>query len=161
MLATTNFLALTPVRFVLVGVLNTLSGLGVIYALKLLLSMNDVAANFVGYSVGLLIGYVLNARWTFSFRGPLSAAAGTLRAADPGRLSDQSCRRWGGFALVRLEWLPCASLQGVLPYAAVTYFGAKYLVFRAAPAGAAKHDACDAAKPDSGITQNRKRDARA
>lgn len=160
MLATTNFLALTPVRFVLVGVLNTLSGLGVIYALKLLLSMNDVAANFVGYSVGLLIGYVLNARWTFSFRGPLSAAAG--RFALLILVAYLTNLAAVGVALRLFDWNGyLAQAAGVLPYAAVTYFGAKYLVFRAAPAGAAKHDACDAAKPDSGITQNRKRDARA
>jgi putative flippase GtrA len=158
--ATTNFLALTPVRFVLVGVLNTLTGLGVIYVLKLLLSMNDVAANFVGYGVGLLIGYVLNARWTFSFRGPLSAAA--WRFALLIVVAYLTNLAAVGVALRLFDWNGYfAQAAGVLPYAAVTYFGAKYLVFRAARAVPVRHDGCDAAASDSGITQNRKRDARA
>ena len=160
MLATTKFLALTPVRFVLVGALNTLTGLGVIYVLKLLLSMNDVAANFVGYSVGLLIGYVLNARWTFSFRGPLAEAA--WRFALLIVVAYLTNLAAVGVALRLFDWNGyLAQAAGVLPYAAVTYFGAKYLVFRAPPAVPVKLDACDAAETDPGITENRKRDARA
>ena len=160
MLATTNLLALTPVRFVLVGVLNTLTGLGVIYVLKLLLSMNDVAANFLGYSVGLLISYILNARWTFSFRGPLSAAAWRFALLI---VVAYLCNLAAvGVALRLFGWNGyLAQAAGVLPYAAVTYFGAKHLVFRAAAALPVKPGACDAVNTDPGIAEHRKRDARA
>ena len=54
-----------------------------------------------------------------------------------------------------------AQAAGVLPYAAVTYLGAKHLVFRAAAAVPVKPGACDTANTDPGIAEHRKRDARA
>lgn len=131
MRARTNILSLTAVRFVLVGVLNTLTGLGIIYGLKYLLSMNDFAANLIGYSVGVLVSYTLNARWTFSFRGPLSGAVHRfvllIIAAYLTNLAAV------GIALQLFSVNSyIAQAAGILPYAAVTYFGAKFFVFRAA-----------------------------
>ena len=57
-------------RFLSVGVTNTLAGLLAIYAAKWFLLLGDVAANAFGYSVGLLLSFTLNSRWTFAYRGP-------------------------------------------------------------------------------------------
>lgn len=65
-----------PIRFVIVGVLNTLVGLAVIYGCKYFLGMGDVAANIIGYAVGLTVSFVLNSSWTFEYSGPKLAAAG-------------------------------------------------------------------------------------
>ena len=59
------------VRFAIVGIINTLAGLGVIYALKWQFDTNDVLANEIGYVAGLNISFILNGRWTFSFAGSL------------------------------------------------------------------------------------------
>ena len=64
-----------PFRFVVVGLVNTAVGLAIIYGCKFFLAMNDVVANILGYAVGLMVSFVLNASWTFEYRGPMLAAA--------------------------------------------------------------------------------------
>jgi putative flippase GtrA len=54
------------VRFALVGGANTLTGLAVIYALMYYLKVGPVIANVCGYLVGLVLGFLLNWKWTFS-----------------------------------------------------------------------------------------------
>jgi putative flippase GtrA len=56
-------------RFLAVGVLNTCVGLGTIYACKYFFSLGDVAANLIGYAVGLTNSFLWNRRWTFSHSG--------------------------------------------------------------------------------------------
>jgi putative flippase GtrA len=53
-------------RFLAVGVLNTLVGLGTIYGCKLFLSLEDIPANILGYAVGLVNSFFWNRRWTFA-----------------------------------------------------------------------------------------------
>lgn len=53
------------VKFASVGVLNTVLGLAVIYSLKWGLQWGDASANLAGYLVCILLGFVLNGRWTF------------------------------------------------------------------------------------------------
>ena len=52
------------VRYLMVGIVNTLIGLGTIYAL-LFVGVGSGLANLLGYAVGLAVGFVLNSRWTF------------------------------------------------------------------------------------------------
>ena len=51
-------------RYISVGVLNSLLGLSVIWFL-LRLQMPPLLANAGGYAAGLLLAYILNRRWTF------------------------------------------------------------------------------------------------
>jgi putative flippase GtrA len=53
-----------PLRFGIVGVANTATGLAVI-AVALAVGLGDVPANALGYAAGLAQGFVLNRRWTF------------------------------------------------------------------------------------------------
>lgn len=64
-----------PFRFVVVGVVNTAVGLGIIYGCKYFLDMNNVLANILGYAVGVTVSFVLNSSWTFEYRGPKLVAA--------------------------------------------------------------------------------------
>lgn len=64
-----------PIRFAIVGVLNTLVGLAIIFGGKYFLGMGDVAANVAGYAVGLMVSFLLNSAWTFEYGGPKLAAA--------------------------------------------------------------------------------------
>ncbi len=52
-------------KFASVGVLNTAIGLAIIYSLKWGLQWGDASANLAGYLVCILLGFVLNGRWTF------------------------------------------------------------------------------------------------
>ena len=53
-------------RFLLVGVFNTLLGWVIIFGGMYLLGMSPEASNVLGYSIGLLVSFVLNR--TFIFR---------------------------------------------------------------------------------------------
>jgi putative flippase GtrA len=52
-------------KFALVGVSNTLIGLGVIYFSWSVIGVNDLAANLTGYLVGFLWSFFANRHWTF------------------------------------------------------------------------------------------------
>jgi glycosyltransferase involved in cell wall biosynthesis/putative flippase GtrA len=53
-------------KFLLVGVVNTLVGLAAIYAAMYFLGFDTVAANALGYGVGILVSFLLNKQWTFA-----------------------------------------------------------------------------------------------
>lgn len=52
-------------RYLLVGVANTLVGLGTIYMAMYFLRLDIVHANAVGYTIGVLFSFLLNKSWTF------------------------------------------------------------------------------------------------
>ena len=62
------------VRFILVGLVNTFTGLSVIFAMKAILSVGDVLANSVGYAIGLCVSFTLNRTWTFGHTGSIAPA---------------------------------------------------------------------------------------
>lgn len=64
-----------PVRFAIVGVVNTIVGLSVIYFCKFVLNVSDVPANVLGYATGLVVSFHLNSIWTFAYRGLVLLAA--------------------------------------------------------------------------------------
>lgn len=64
----------TLIKFLVVGVLNTLLTLIIILGLKYFYSFNDVIANFNGYVIGLICSYTLNKKWTFNHTGNMSSS---------------------------------------------------------------------------------------
>jgi putative flippase GtrA len=52
-------------RFNLVGVLNTLIGLSVIYFCMHIIGLGYIVSNISGYAVGLTVSFFLNRSWTF------------------------------------------------------------------------------------------------
>ncbi len=62
-------------KFSVVGVINTLTGLLVIYAGKWFFGLDDVWANAVGYAIGLTVSFFLNKSWTFRHEGELVRSA--------------------------------------------------------------------------------------
>lgn len=118
-------------RFVLVGLANTVVGLGTIYGLKWAFGMHDVAANVIGYSVGLVMSYTLNSMWSFSYRGSVQPVL--LRYVIMTALAYLA-----NLAAVSaaLYWWHAnsyvAQALGIVPYALVGYFGSKHFVFSGA-----------------------------
>jgi len=137
-------------RFILVGLLNTFTGLGVIYACKWALSAPDVAANLAGYAAGLSVSYVLNARWTFSFSGRLHASLGrfaiTLAIGYLANLAVVSVTlHWGGMNAY------LGQATGIVPYTLVMYLGLKHFVFVDERAPPSIPSATDARQIEQGL----------
>ncbi len=63
-----------PLRFGVVGLFNTALGLGLIFGAKAFLGLGDLAANLLGYGLGLVSSFVLNRSWTFRHEGRAAAA---------------------------------------------------------------------------------------
>src|SRR5271157_3898121 len=59
------------VRFGLVGVMNTLVTLAVIFILMEVFRLNYLLANVCGYALGLVNSFLWNKLWTFKSRGPV------------------------------------------------------------------------------------------
>lgn len=116
------------VRFLLVGGVNTVLGLAVIYLTKWS-GLADVPANFVGYAVGLCVSFALNKQWTFDYRGatapafarflPVIALAYVLNLLTV--ISAIDVLHMNGYA---------AQALGILPYTAFTYLASRYFAFR-------------------------------
>lgn len=115
-------------RFVSVGLLNTIVGLAVIYAAKLFLQLGDGAANALGYSMGILLGFALNSRWTFAYRGASLPAfarfALTTCVAYIMNLATVLVAIRGGLDSY------VAQALGIVPYTITTFIFSKYFVFR-------------------------------
>jgi putative flippase GtrA len=60
-------------RFAAAGLLNTLVGFAAIVA-ALRLGFGDVAANLIGFGIGLAVGFVINRQWTFRAEGEANPA---------------------------------------------------------------------------------------
>ena len=119
-------------KFLSVGVVNTVTGLLIIYAAKWFFQLGDVPANVCGYSVGLLVSFTLNSRWTFAYEGPqLRALANfllvTLLAYAINLLT----------VVVAIHFFELnsyiAQAMGVPPYTLTSFFLSKYMVFRTKP----------------------------
>jgi putative flippase GtrA len=53
-------------RYILVGITNTLVGYGVIFGCMYLAGISPEISNVAGYAVGLVVSYVLNRTYTFN-----------------------------------------------------------------------------------------------
>ena len=56
---------MTLIRYLLVGVVNTLVGLGIIYLAMYFLQMDVASSNAFGYAIGIMVSFALNKKWTF------------------------------------------------------------------------------------------------
>ena len=116
-------------RFLSVGVANTVVGLLVIYAAKWLLRMGDVAANALGYTVGLVVSFALNSRWTFAYQGPSLPALAKFVVVVAVGYAMNLLTVLGAIHLFDVNAYIAQAL-GIIPYTLTTFFASKYLVFR-------------------------------
>jgi putative flippase GtrA len=126
-----HIISASLVRFLIVGLANTCVGLGVIWCAKDLAGVSDAKSNVVGYVVGVTVSFLLNKRWTFSFRG--HAGASFLRfllvfavsyAANLGTVL-------GLIDVTGQDSFWC-QVCGVVPYSTIFYLGCRWYAFAGA-----------------------------
>lgn len=115
-------------KFLVVGVLNTLVGLGSIYACKYFFSISDVPANAIGYALGLTNSFLWNRRWTFAQAGrtriTIIRFALVFVVAYATNLATMMVLR-GSLGIDAY----LAHALATAPYTAIFYLGSRYFVF--------------------------------
>jgi putative flippase GtrA len=123
-------LAARPLRFLLVGFANTALGLIAVCLAKLLLDFGDIMANAVGYACGLAIAYLLNASWTFNYRGSNATAAPRFLFSFLLAYAVNLLTVWAALHYLSLNGY-VAQILGILPYTALFYLLSNAYVFHA------------------------------
>jgi putative flippase GtrA len=123
----------TLVRFLLVGLINTLIGLGSIYFL-LWAGSGYWISTFIGNGTGAAVSYFLNKAFTFKSSKPFlkSALLFALLIAGCYLISYTLSRQ---AAMIMESYLPfqsetAAVLIGTILYSLLNYMGQKYVVFK-------------------------------
>jgi putative flippase GtrA len=123
-----NRLLARPLRFALVGMVNTLVGLLVIYAAKWTAGLSDLPANLLGYAAGLSVSYTLNARWTFAFHGRQGVAALRFVLVIVAAYLANIATVYAALGLAVNSYI--AQAAGIVPYAVIGYLGTSLFAFR-------------------------------
>jgi len=120
----------TPfVRFLIVGVANTLVGLGTMYGAMYFLDLHIVYANILGYAIGIVQSFVLNKTWTFGSSD--HALISFLRFVLVLAVAYAANLATVVFLNALLDVNPYLSQAlGIVPYTAIGFLGSRYFVFR-------------------------------
>lgn len=115
-------------RFGAVGVINTGTGLGVIYGLMYFLGVAPVLANAVGYTIGLGVSFLLNRAWTFNNSQPI------VRVLPKYLLTAATCYLLNvGVVVACTSYLLVnaylAQLAGIAVYTSCLFLGCNWFVF--------------------------------
>ena len=115
-------------KFLLVGVANTLVGLGTIWLLIGLAGWNDAPANFAGYVVGLACSFTLNRAWTFRDVGQvLPAMTRFLLVFGVAYAANLAAMFWLRDTIgLNRYW---AHALATVPYTALFFIGSRLFVF--------------------------------
>ncbi len=123
----TALLKSTLGRFSIVGIVNSLLGLLVIFSAKLL-GAGDVSANALGYAVGIVVSFTLNRHWTFGARGGAGDAFLRFLLTVAAAYAANLCT-----VLLLIEGLGvnayAAQACGVPVYTLCVYAGCRFFVF--------------------------------
>ena len=117
------------VRFVLVGLVNTAVGYGVILFLHYGLQMSPLWANVGGYAVGGLLSYLLNRSFTFASSKPHSQALPRFGAAMAACFALNLMVLEFGLSVLALP-VPAAQALAIGSYTVAFYLVNRLAVFR-------------------------------
>ena len=117
------------VRFLLVGVVNTLVGLGIIYSAMYFLRLDIASANAMGYLIGILVSFSLNKTWTFGSSDRIvSSFVRYLLVLAIAYVANLATVLFVHSRFFLDPYL--AQAMGIIPYTAIGYLGSRYFAFR-------------------------------
>jgi putative flippase GtrA len=116
-------------RYAVVGLINTFSGLAIIFAF-MELGAGDILAYFIGYACGFTISFFLNGKWTFK----------QSKISSPNTIKKFILIILAAYLLnlaaviLSKDYLNISSklsqLCGVIAYTLASFFGMKFIAFR-------------------------------
>ena len=133
-------------RFAAVGVLNTFVGYAIIVA-ALSLGASDYVANALGYSAGLLLGFILHRGWSFGGKGEQGRRAAIRYGLAFGLAYSANIAVVSLGRRLGMIDLPVTHLVAMASYSLVFFLLARYYVF----AGAETRRFADDVKEIAGI----------
>ena len=120
---------LVLLRYLLVGVINTLVGLGIIYFAMYFLGMSVGSANAVGYSIGILVSFILNKTWTFGSSDRIASSfLRYILVRAVGYAANLITVLFAHSQLGLNAYL--AQAIGIVPYTTIGFVGSRYFAFR-------------------------------
>ncbi len=120
---------MTLIRYLLVGVLNTLVGLGVIYMAMYFLQMDIASSNAFGYTIGIMVSFALNKKWTFDSQDHVVYSF--LRYLLVLLVAYVTNLATVLFANSHFDLNPYLSQAlGIIPYTTIGFLGSRYFAFR-------------------------------
>lgn len=122
-----QFTFISIFRFLVVGIGNTLIGLGLIYAC-LRLGAGDFGANAFGYGVGLIFSFFFNRAWTFSHSGPIWQSAWRFALVFAFAYAANLITTFTLLATMGKEAF-VAHVAGMVPYSTISFLGSRFFVF--------------------------------
>ena len=117
------------ISFLFVGLINTTTGMSMIFFALIALKFNDLLANMFGYACGITISFILNSKWTFNHKGPTANTAYKFILAI---LIAYFINLSVVMAAIHLAHINnyIAHIIGSVPYTLITFLLSKYFVFR-------------------------------
>lgn len=117
------------IRYLFVGIANTIVGLSTIYFAMYFLQLKVVYANALGYTVGVLLSFTLNKKWTFKSSDhvlySLIRFLLVLALAYVANLGTVL------LAVNKFQINPyIAQALGIIPYTAIGFLGSRYFAFQ-------------------------------
>jgi polyisoprenyl-phosphate glycosyltransferase len=120
---------MTLIRYLLVGVANTLVGLGTIYFAMYFLRLEIVQANALGYSIGILLSFALNKAWTFSSNDHvIYSFLRYLLVLAVAYIVNLATVLFSNSHFGLNPYI--AQALGIIPYTAIGFMGSRYFAFR-------------------------------
>jgi len=120
---------MTLLRFLLVGVANTVVGLGIIYCAMYFFHLSAVFSNALGYSIGILLSFALNKTWTFASADHIVSSLFRFLLV----IAIAYSANLATVLFVNEHFninIYIAQALGIAPYTLMTYLGSRYFVFR-------------------------------
>jgi putative flippase GtrA len=115
-------------RFIIVGVVNTGLGYGIIFFCMYALMLNPILSNAIGYGVGFLISFTLNKNFTFESNGRSVTELGKFLFAFIVAYLLNLAALYLCLNTFELHGIPSQLIAGVI-YIASSFLLSKHLVF--------------------------------
>jgi putative flippase GtrA len=116
------------IKYSIIGIFNTLIGLGVIYIAYNTLKLNYIISNVIGYLFGLINSFIWNRKWTFhSSKSKLNSVMPFLTVFIISYIGNIVC------VIISIDYLKIdpniAQLFGVIGYSTLNFLLNKFYTF--------------------------------
>ena len=116
-------------RYLFVGVANTVTGLSIVYGTMYFLHLNIVPANVIGYAIGIVQSFALNKIWTFGSQDHLLSSFFRFIVVIAIAYATNLVTVLVAYGYLGVNPYVAQAI-GILPYTATGFLGSRYFAFQ-------------------------------